>query len=51
MHVKGVIRQTIQKASLMLSEDIKDLALGDIHIYMETLSRFIGALVALQSTE
>lgn len=34
----------------MLSEDINDLALVDINSYMDTLSRLIGALEALQST-
>jgi hypothetical protein len=28
VHVEGVIRQTIRKASLMLSEDINDLVLS-----------------------
>jgi hypothetical protein len=50
-HVEGVIRQTIRKASLMLSEDINDLALAEINIYLGTLSRLIRALVALQSKE
>jgi hypothetical protein len=31
--------------------DIIGLDLVDINIYMETLSRFVGALEALQSTE
>lgn len=35
----------------MLSEDIDSLALADINIYMETLSRFARALVALQNRE
>jgi hypothetical protein len=50
-HVEGVIRQTIQKASLMLSEDINDLALAEINIYMGTLSRLVRALEVLQNTE
>jgi hypothetical protein len=50
-YVEGVIRQTILKASLMLSEDINDLALAEINIYMGTLSRLVRALVALQNTE
>ncbi|KAI9743959.1 MAG: hypothetical protein M1818_002693 [Claussenomyces sp. TS43310] len=51
VHVEGVIRQTIRKVSLVLSEDINDLALVDINSYMDTLSRLVRALVALQSTE
>ncbi|KAF2839912.1 hypothetical protein M501DRAFT_1015996 [Patellaria atrata CBS 101060] len=51
VHVEGVIRQTIRKASLMLSEDINDFALAEINIYMGTLSRLVRALVALQNTE
>jgi hypothetical protein len=51
VHVEGVIRQTIRKASLMLSEDINDLALAEINIYLGTLSRLVRALVALQNTE
>jgi hypothetical protein len=35
----------------MLGEDIIDLDLVDINIYMETLFRFIRALEALQSRE
>ena len=35
----------------MLSEDIDDLALVDINSYMDTLSRLVRALVALQSKE
>lgn len=45
------MRQTIRKVSLVLSEDINDLALVDIDSYMDTLSRLVRALVALQSTE
>jgi hypothetical protein len=48
-HVEGVIRQAIRKTSRMLSEDIIDLV--DINIYMETVSRFVRTLEALQSTE
>jgi len=51
VHVEEVIRQTIQKASLMLSEEINDLALVDINSYIDTLFRLVRALVALQSTE
>lgn len=51
VRVEGVLRQTIQKASLMLSEDINDLALVDIKSYMDTLPRLVRALEALQSTE
>ena len=35
----------------MLSEDINDLALVDIKSYIDTLSRLVRALEALQSTE
>ncbi len=35
----------------MLSEDITNLALADINIYMGTLSRLVTALVALQNTD
>lgn len=51
IHVEGVIRQTIQKASLMLSENSNDLALIDINSYLDTLSRLVRALEALQSAE
>jgi hypothetical protein len=51
VHVEGVIRQTIRKASLRLSEDINDLALVNINGYMNTLSKLGRALEALQSTE
>jgi len=50
-YVEKAIRQSIRKTSLMLSEDIDSLALADINIYMETLSRFARALVALQNRE
>lgn len=50
-YVEKVIRQTIRKTSLMLNEDITDLALADINVYMGTLSRLVRALVALQNTE
>jgi len=51
LYVKGVIRQTIRKASLILGEDINDLTLAEINIYIGTLSRLVRALVALQNTE
>lgn len=35
----------------MLSEDINDLSLAEINIYMRTLSRLVRALEALQNTE
>jgi hypothetical protein len=35
----------------MLGEDITELSLVDIDTYMETLSRLVRVLVALQSTE
>jgi hypothetical protein len=50
-YVEKVIRQSIRKISLMLSEDVADLALIDINNYMETLSRLVRALEALQNTE
>ena len=49
--VKEVIRQSIRKTPLMLSEDIADLTLIDINSYMETLSRLVRALEVLQNTE
>lgn len=51
VRVEGVIRQTIRNTSLMLSEDITNLALADVNHYMRTLSRLFKALVALQSKE
>ncbi|KIV98427.1 uncharacterized protein PV09_09759 [Verruconis gallopava] len=51
VHVEGVIRRSMQKASLMLSEDINYLAVVDINSYMNTLSRLFRALEALQSTD
>lgn len=50
-YVEKVIRQTIRKTSLMLSEDITNPALADINIYIWTLSRLARALVALQNRE
>lgn len=35
----------------MLNEDITDVALADINIYVGTLSRLVRALVAFQNTE
>jgi hypothetical protein len=35
----------------MLGEDIVELSVVDIDTYMETLSRLVRVLVALQSTE
>jgi hypothetical protein len=51
VHVEGVIRQTIRNTSLMLSEDITNLALADVINYIRTLSKLSKALVALQSKE
>lgn len=51
IRVEGVIRQTIQKASLTLREDINDLALIDINSYIDTLSRHVRTLEALQNAE
>ena len=48
-YVEKVIRRSIRKTSLMLSENIADLALIDINTYMETLSRLVKALEALQN--
>jgi hypothetical protein len=50
-YVEGVIRQTIQRISLMLGEDITELSLVDLDTYMGTLSRLVRVLVALRSTE
>jgi len=38
-HVDGIIRQSIWKISLMLGENIIELRLGGIDMYLETLSR------------
>ena len=51
VYVENVVRQSIQKISLMLSEDIAGLTLADINIYIETLSRFAKILGALQRME
>jgi hypothetical protein len=51
VHVEGVIRQSIRKTSLMLSEEITNMDLADVNNYMRTLSRLFKALVALQSEE
>jgi hypothetical protein len=45
--VRGAFRKAIRNKSLMLSEDITDLALVDINVYMATLSRLVRALAAL----
>jgi hypothetical protein len=50
-YVDAVIRQTICKISLVLSEDVTELSIVDINIYMETLSRLVRVLVELQGTE
>ena len=47
VYVENVVRQSIQKISLMLSEDIAGLTLADINIYIEMLSRFAKILGAL----
>jgi hypothetical protein len=47
VYVEKVIRQTIRKTSLMLSDDIASLALVCLKIYIETLSRLVKALRAL----
>ena len=44
------MRQTIRKISLMLGDDTKELSLVDIDIQMDTLSRVVRALAALQNT-
>ena len=51
VYVENVVRQSIQKISLMLSEDIAGLTLADINIYVAVLSRFAKILGALQHTE
>ena len=51
VYVENVVRQSIQKISLMLSEDIAGLTLADINIYVAVLSRFAKILGALQRTE
>ena len=52
VYVENVVRQSIQKISLMLSEDIAGLTLADINICIEMLlSRFAKILGALQRTE
>ena len=44
------MRQTIRKISLMLDDDITELSLLDIGIYVETLSKLVKVLAALQNT-
>ena len=51
VYVENVVRQSIQKISLMLNEDIAGLTLADLNIYIEMLSRFAKILRALQRTE
>jgi superfamily II RNA helicase len=49
--VEGAIRQTIGRACQMLSDEITNIAPADVNTYIKTLSRLLGALVAVHSTE